>query len=183
MARARLVLLAACLALPGLLPAACSSRPQVRPEPEPILLPDRAPADFTLAVTVLAPEREPAETPPRSQRPARYIVEPSGALRAATGEGATPRVYPGITRQLTEPQWQRLWRLTADTGLLEPGSLARIDNTEIFFPSRDRATALIYIRQQGEEAHFAVRLPVGDASSAAVARLIDEVAALAWIPE
>lgn len=165
--------------------AACSSTPTVRPEPEPVVLPDAAPDDFALSVTVLGPATEPAEfdATPRPQRPARYIVEPDGILRAAIGPGATPRVYPGQTRQLDAGQVQRLWRLAVGTGLLDGGTLSRIDNTETFFPGRERTTALVYVRQGGVGSHFAVRLPVGDAESPGVAQLVDQLAELAWVPE
>ena len=166
------------LCLPG-----CSSTPRPLPEPEPVVLPDTTPEDFALSITVVGPSS--AETDidslPRAERPARYLVEPDGVLRAAIGPGATPRVYPRQTRQLDQAQVQRLWRLVGETGLLEPTTLTRIDNTEIFFPQRSRPTALVYIRQQGTGSHFAVRLPVGDAESPAVGQLIDELAGLAWV--
>jgi len=163
----------------------CSSTPAARPEPEPVVLPDLAPADFALGITVLSPAADPVriDATPRPQRPARYIIEPDGVLRAAIGPGATPRVYPGRTRQLDTAQMQRLWRLASNTGLLDGDTLTRIDNTETFFPSRERTTALIHIRHEGQSRHFAVRLPVGDAESPAVLQLIDQVAQLAWVPD
>lgn len=165
--------------------AGCSTSPRPLAEPEPVVLPDRAPDDFALSITVVGPASgaEPAEDLPRAQRPARYLVEADGILRAAVGPGSTPRVFPRETRQLNKAQVQRLWRLVGETGLLQPTTLTRIDNTETFFPQRARPTALVYIHQQGEGSHYAVRLPVGDAESPAVAQLIDEVAALAWIEE
>ncbi len=181
---------AACAALAmvgvvlALLPG-CSSPPRPIAVPEPIVLPDEAPEDFALSITVISPAsaEAPIDDLPRPQRPARYVVEPDGVLRAAIGPGATPRVYPRQTRRLDAGQVQRLWRLVGETGLLEPTTLTRIDNTETFFPQRSRPTALVYIRQQGAGSHFAVRLPVGDAESAAVGQLIDELAELAWVPE
>lgn len=165
--------------------AACSSTPRPLPEPEPVVLPDRAPDDFALAITIIGPatNETPIDERPRPQRPARYVLEPDGVLRAAIGPGATPRVYPRQTRQLDAAQMQRLWRLVEQTGLYATTTLTRIDNTETFFPQRSRPTALVYVRQQGEGAHFAVRLPVGDAESAATLQLVDELAALAWVPE
>ena len=158
MSVARSIAVATCL---WLLLAGCSSAPVVRREPEPAVLPDQAPDDFALAITILGPATDPAEidATARPLRPARYIVEPDGVLRAAIGPGATPRVYPGQTRQLDAGQMQRLWRLTAGTGLLDGDTLTRIDNTETFFPSRERTTALVYARQGGAGSHFAVRLP------------------------
>jgi hypothetical protein len=148
-------------------------------------LPEHAPPDFTLGVTVLSPAAtaEEIDAAARAERPGRYIVEPDGVLRAAIGAAATPRVYPGQTRRLTAGQVERLWRLVAASGLLEPGSLTRIESTETFFPARERATALVYVRWGGDSSHHAVRLPLGDVESEAVGRLIDEVAELAWVPE
>ncbi|MBK7403703.1 MAG: hypothetical protein IPJ41_03475 [Phycisphaerales bacterium] len=171
--------------LVGAMLVGCSSTPIVRPKPEAPPLPEHAPDDFTLSITVMGPAAtlEEATAAPRPQRPARYIIEPDGILRAAVGPGATPRVFPGQTRQLDDAQIERLWRLTTNTGLLEPDTLARVENTETFFPSRDRPTALLYIKEDGHTASYAVRLPIGDAESPAVTQLIDEIAAMAWIPE
>jgi hypothetical protein len=175
-----LAMVAVCVGLCG-----CSSAPpQKEEEPEPVVLPEHAPEDFTLSVTVMGPAtREGIDERARAERPARYIVEPDGALRAAIGPGATPRVYPGQTRRLTGEEMQRVWRLVVNTGLLEPGTLTRIESTETFFPRRERTTALIYVRERGDETHYAVRLPVGDVESPGVVQLIDEVAGLAWVPE
>lgn len=180
-----LFLLACWGGLSGGLLVGCASAPPPLPEPEPVLLPERAPADFALGITVMPPAREqaPLHELPVPERPGRYLVEPDGVLRAAIGPGATPRVYPRQTRRLNEAQVQRLWRLTVETGLLEPGTLTRIDNVETFFPQRSRPTALVYIRWSGEDSHHAVRLPVGDAESDEVASLIGELAALAWVEE
>lgn len=163
----------------------CSSAPPVKRVAEPVELPERAPADFTLGVTVLSPAvtAEEIDAAARAERPARYIVEPDGVLRAAIGAGASPRVYPGETRRLTAEQVERVWRLVAASGILEPGSLTRIESTETFYPGRERATALVYVRQGGEASHHAVRLPLGDVESDGVAQLIDEVAELAWVVE
>ncbi len=142
------------------------------------------PEDFTLSITVVVPGIDEAALASlsRAEKPARYIVEPDGILRAAVGPGATPRVFPGQTRRLSDAQLNRLWRLVRETGLLESGSITRISNTETFFPPPGRATALISITADGRVRAFAVRLPVGDPPSAATTQLIDEVAELAWIP-
>jgi hypothetical protein len=180
-------LLAAALVGAGL---SCAGAPRTRPEPKPVVLPERAPLDFTLGVTVLEPtggrgprQATPIDERPLAERPARYIVEPDGVLRVALGAGVNPRVFPRQTRQLTADQMQRLWRLTVDTQLHAPETLTRIDNTETFFPHRSRPTALVYVKRDGVATHHAVRLPVGDAESAALTRLITELARLAWVPE
>jgi len=146
--------------------------------------PEQMPDDFTLSITVRAPGVDEAVLAgrPRSERPGRYIIEPDGVLRAAIGPGATPRVFPGQTRRLDDRQMDRLWRLVLETGLLEPGSITRIENTETYFPYPGRSTALISITAEGQTTYFAVRLPVGDAPSRATAQLIEAIADLAWIP-
>lgn len=147
-------------------------------------LSDEMPADFTLSITVVAPgvDETALTTLTRAEKPARYIVEPDSVLRAASGPGATPMVFPGQTRTLNEAQLRRIWRLVRETGLLDSGSITQIPTTETFFPPPGRSTALISITANGQVRAFAVRLPVGDPPSVATTQLIDAVAELAWIP-
>lgn len=74
------------------------------------------PADFALSVTVMTPGRDTDDdgrdlTVGRdlADRPARYIVEPDGLLRAAVGAGASATVFPRRTKYLTDRQMASLW--------------------------------------------------------------------------
>ena len=93
--------------------SACRSGPE---EPAGGAIPTgetRPPADFALAVTVLGEEG----TTGWVLEPARFVVEPDGVLRAATGAGVGPTVYPSRTRRLTEPQINELYAMVVRAGL------------------------------------------------------------------
>lgn len=49
--------------------------------------------------------------------PARFVIEPDGVLRAATGAGVGPTVYPPRTRRLTDPQVREVYNIVTRQGL------------------------------------------------------------------
>ncbi len=73
----------------------------------------RPPEDFALAVTVMGEEG----TTNWLLQPARFVVEPDGVLRAATGAGVGPSVYPPRTRRLTQAQMNDLYAVVVRSGL------------------------------------------------------------------
>ncbi|HRQ73199.1 MAG TPA: hypothetical protein PLU35_09245 [Phycisphaerales bacterium] len=162
----------------GVLAASCASRPA---DPERFT---SAPADFTLSVTVLSPARSMAEVdrlPPRA-RPACYLVEPDGAFRVAVGPAASPTVFPSLARQLTREQVDRVWSLARDAGILDADHPGRVQNVETFVrPAGDATVVLLYAGFAGSQRHVAVALDGAHADPAAVAPLIDELNALAWM--
>jgi hypothetical protein len=112
------------------------------------------PADFSLSVTVMTPGRETDDTGrdlsfgrDLADRPGRYIVEPDGLLRAATGAGATTRLYPPRTKYLTDRQMSDLWRklewMRPDLQIGDPGEDAPI--------RPDHSTAIIHIAANGRK--------------------------------
>ncbi|MBX3317712.1 MAG: hypothetical protein KF902_12720 [Phycisphaeraceae bacterium] len=110
----RLLVPMICVLLASVLLAGCAS--QTKPTHVPVRGTDY-PTDFALSVTVMTPGRETDERgrdltfgKDLAERPARYIVEPDGLLRAAVGAGATTRVYPPRTKYLTDLQMADLWR-------------------------------------------------------------------------
>lgn len=49
--------------------------------------------------------------------PARFVIEPDGVLRAATGAGVGPTVYPPRTRRLTDAQVNEVYSVVTRQGL------------------------------------------------------------------
>lgn len=88
--------------------AGCGARP-ARTD----AFPPRPPADLTIAVTVIAAEGSMPE-------PARFVIEPGGQLRAATGAGSAPDTLPPRTRLLTDAQVTQLYGIIAREGLALP---------------------------------------------------------------
>ncbi len=149
-------------------------------------LPEWAPDDFSLSVTVVAPDtsRDPS-TLARWQRPARYIVEPGGLFRASVRPGARVDAYPPPIRTLSRAQVESLWAsVRADSWMSEPpaGSKAvAMPEIETMPPEVQRRTALVWIRAVGERRGVAVPLAAGGPESDAAARLVDQLAELAWV--
>lgn len=123
------------------------------------------PADFSLSVTVMTPGQE-TDAKGRdltfgkdlADRPGRYIVEPDGLLRAATGAGATTRVYPPRTKYLTDRQMADLWKklewMRPDLQIGDPG-----EDTPI---RTDHSTAIIHLTAHGRRTTRVVNLEEDD---------------------
>ncbi len=100
------------------------------------------PPDFSLSVVVIGADRgagweelTPAEQErvPRQLLSARFIVEPDGTLRAATGPGCREETYPAIVRVLSRGQMLDLWRAVRNHALIaaeETHGLANPDNAQ-----------------------------------------------------
>lgn len=152
----------------------------------PVSLPEQAPEDFALSVTVATPDpnRDPS-TLARWQRPARYIVEPGGSFRASVRPGARVDAYPPPIRTLSRAQIETLWAsVRADSWMSEPpaGSKAAASpEVETMPPEIQRRSALLWICAAGKRRGVVVPLAAGSPESDAAARLIDQLAELAWV--
>src|SRR5262245_9284621 len=160
----------------------CASNSPPPPPVEPPL-PDDRPDDFVLAATVYSPQTMREARIPRSLRPARYIVEPDGSLRAAVGPGADATTYPGRTRQLTPAQFDTLWRSVRTSGLLDPDNPARENDPEVLTRSSDRTTALIYVGFNDRRITLRVLLDRAGPGAVETEKLIDRLAEWAWIKD
>src|SRR5437868_1660258 len=89
-------------------PACSSHRQEVADQLTPQASP---PADFALALTILAPSKTRADKLPRGQRPARYLLAADGALRASQGMGASTLDFPPVVRNLRDAQRQEIWAM------------------------------------------------------------------------
>ncbi|MFI4894320.1 MAG: hypothetical protein ACIAQ0_12945 [Phycisphaerales bacterium JB058] len=96
-----------------LLVSACRSGPATGPAGVIPTGDPRPPADFALAVTVMGEEG----TTGWVLEPARFVIEPDAVLRAATGAGVGPTVYPPRTRRLTDVQINDLYSIITREGL------------------------------------------------------------------
>jgi hypothetical protein len=161
--------------------ASCSSSPKT-PSPEPADLPEQTPGDFALSVTVYSPASEPGQIDalPRSLRPARYIVEADGLLRAAIGPGATSTTFPPGSRRLEQRQIDRLWVLIRRSPFLDKGFPGRIPSEDTYRPRRDRTTAVVGVTWLNRQGSFRVVLDRSDNDALLAERLADELSELAW---
>ena len=155
------------------------------PPPAPVVaaLPDARPADFVLAATVYSPKGMAGVKLPRSLRAARYIVEADGVLRAGLGPGAQATTYPGQTRRLTAREFDALWRMVRESGLLDSASAWRVDDPEGITRASDRTTALVYVGYEGKRTTLRMLLDRSGPEAVAAERLIDRLAEWAWVGE
>ena len=149
----RAITLALLLPLGALAPLGCSSSGKATSAAEASPA-DAYPVDFALSVTVMTRGRETDDTGrdlsfgrDLADRPGRYIVEPDGLLRAATGAGATTRVYPPRTKYLTDRQMADLWRKVE---WMRP-DLDRGDPGEYVTARPDASTAIIHLAANGRK--------------------------------
>lgn len=166
MARA-LTLLCLILTLTGL--PACSA-PASRD------LPSARPADLSLGLTVFGPDNAVKRG---GQRPARYLVEPDGWLRAAVGPGADETVHPPRARWLTDAERDELWSRVRATGLDSVERPLRLDNPEGFMPPAGRRVYLIELTAGGRR--VAAAMPEGEPATEPFIDLADALAAWSWV--
>ncbi|MFN0012816.1 MAG: hypothetical protein ACKVS8_14375 [Phycisphaerales bacterium] len=137
------------------------------------------PSDFALGVTVY-PVQTGGSTAglalPAYARPARYILEPGGALRVATGTGLTASTVPPITRTLAPEEAAALYTAMRDANLLVAGHGGTIGFPTAYVPPPHRSTTLISYSADGRRASLA--LPASDPS---VRPLVEKLAALGWV--
>ena len=134
-----------------------------------------SPGDFALGVTVLGTKDAP--TLPRSQRPAQYLLQSDGVLRVAIGAGVEPSTYPPRVRRLSQRQVERVWSLVQAAGITQTGHPGRVDDIQSFRPTPRDGWALLDVTAKGERHAVALRVDEHEPT----ARLVDELADLAWI--
>ena len=152
-------------------------------------LPEDRPADFGLHAVVFAAHDETDRTGSTpgtagisramdpALRPASYIVEPDGRLRAHFGTGAGRAGLPPIARQLSRAQLDEIYSLAMASGLLDSEAGA-IDSIGAFTPERPGGSvAAIEAAAAGRITSVAV--PAADSTSEAYA-LLRRLAELTW---
>jgi hypothetical protein len=171
------LLIALLLAGIGLLLVGCgSSTPNQRLiralEQNPFL-----PRNFTLGVTVVG-EGDPSDP---AFRPARYIVEADGLLRAAVGPGASPSTFPPVTRRLDDSQLTTLWAMVETAGILKDPDPARIGNPELVEPRRGQTVIVVAARADRLSRASAFELVPADEEVGRVLPLVRQLAEYAWV--
>jgi len=137
---------------------------------------DTPPAAFGLSVTVI---RGDAATPNPLHRPARYVLEADGWLRAGTGPGATRETLPPRVRRLTHTQRQRLWDLTRDSGLLDPDCPVRIASGDGPIPTR--AHPLLLVTAETGRGRFSCAVALESVLGEPYEPMLEALSGWAWV--
>jgi hypothetical protein len=157
------------LALLPLALAACASAPPRGFGPPP---------DFALSVTLLAPPQGDA-----SVRPAWYVLDADGQLRAALGERLPGSPVPPIARHLSHREVADLWHAASAAGFTGPAARdARAGARDIPPVGLSRPTALVYVAADGQRRSFQVDLTGEDSQSAGAADLAQRLLILSGAP-
>ena len=143
--------------------------------------PNRAPADFSLGVTVFQP-RERGPLP----EPTRFVLEADGILRAAMGEGASGQTFPLRTRRLSRDEVDQLFRLSRDAGLFErpttddeialSNAAATIQTSHRLGPAAGGIVVTASVSGAGERLHHGFQ----SGTRGAMNPLVDELSRLVW---
>ncbi len=128
------------------------------------------PGSFGVAVAVLPGAGRGAH---QSAEAARYILEPDGSLRAATG-ATDAREFPRIVRRLDAHARARVYRLTLATGAHDPAPDRRVAAPELYDPQMPTTVVTVGWGEGRSAASFEPDDP--DARA-----LADELARLAWV--
>jgi hypothetical protein len=145
------------------------------PAPDPSALEPSRPADFALGLTVFGPVSDTARP---GQRPARYLLEPDGWLRAAIGPGANQTVHPTLARWLDAPTRDALWAMARGASLGGDG-VTPIESPERFDPPAGRRVYLIELTAGGHR--YSAAVSEGDPGAGPIAAIADRLAGLAWV--
>jgi hypothetical protein len=145
-------------------------------------LEDRAPADFTVDVTVLVGRGAPDALLVEGQQ-AKYVVLPDGTLHADAGPFIDSSTRPGRSRILYGDQLQSLWGLLVQTGFTRIADANGPPNPDLLTVPPKQRLAILTFRAGGRTWTFVRRTQGDEALDPAAARIIRTLAALAWIPD
>ncbi len=144
----------------------------------PAPVPEQAPPDFTVSITVLDKPGSRAQRP-RDQRAARYVLGPDRTLRALVGRTTRVTQYPPPMRQLRDAQYQEVWQFVRQAGYLDLPDTAHIAESETIDPQVKKPTAVVYVRADDRQRSAIIELDATDAGTTRA--LIDKLGALAWV--
>ncbi len=142
-------------------------------------MPDAAPADFVLAVTVYAQNAD-ANPRPTAMVPARYILETDATLRVSVGPGSSASSFPRPMRNLNTVQLERCWQLVRAIGLDQQTldeAIRPVSSPEIYSPSDEHEVVyLLEIRSLNTQ--HAYEINPGNPGARA---LVEHLASLGWL--
>lgn len=139
-------------------------------------LPENAPPDFTLAVTVFVPDGANWGAYSQPFTPARYILEPNGSLRVGIGAGVSEQMYPPVTREVARSSVHDVWADTTRCGVAGSGTRRKAAPQSVAQP-----TAHISIRWDDRWDEGVIVLTDQNAKADAARTLISRLGALAWM--
>lgn len=139
-------------------------------------LPEARPADLVLGLTVYGPD---SGVRRGGQRPARYLVEPDGSLRAAVGGGAVESVHPPIARRLTDAERDELWAMVRAAGINRVSASMRLNSAQHYTAPAGRRVYLVELAGGG--GRWVAAMPEGEPDAERAGDIADRLAGWAWV--
>ncbi len=162
----------------------CAGTPPAPPPPissAPPAWPEAAPSDFSLSAAVAAPAGfgSGSRDIPRAMRPGRFLLESNGRLRWS-GSARIGAALPPIVRELDRGAIEELWRAARGSGAFDAAPDTGNPDRPLI-SGGNAASARLELLAGGRQR--VVTLPLDRASPEAIAaeRLVDRLAALAWV--
>lgn len=137
------------------------------------------PEDFTIAVAVHNPGA--ARGTPPALRPARFVFEADGTLRAAPSPAG--RGWPPPVRTLPPSVQDEFWRLVRDSGLLERDSPYRAFGPVVIDSNQAGAVAVFDLAYAGAQVRALVPLDRATDEAVLAETIVGRLAQLAWVRE
>ena len=142
--------------------------------------PQARPGDFAMHVVVHPPDASRDEPLPRWVRPASYVVEPDGRLRALFGPGAVHGRFPPIARQLEPGEIRRLYDMVLTSDLLDLDAPGRVSSVRTYEPAEGHAGTAVFDLAAANQRRVVAREIGGEPGP--VRDIVDRLAEMTWQP-
>lgn len=145
--------------------------------------PEQRPDDFALSVLVRPAQgdQDPMEAE-RWGRPAMYVIEPDGTLRAEFGPGVTGEHFPVIARRLDPEQADALYAQARASGILEPDAAGLVGSPLDSAGEPGSPEARICVIVDGHTRYLAIPLTGSpeQGGKPGASSVVDALAELTW---
>lgn len=148
----------------------------------------RLPPDFAVSATLLLPGDVAAPGAPTWVRPAWYVVEADGRLRAREGVRSPAATLPPLVRQLRYEDVRELWSTVRAGGLMGDTNADVVDSVSVASGVQElpragvvRPTVALYISGGGTRRGYLVDISMDDAAAQRTRDLTARLAALAGV--
>lgn len=148
----------------------------------------RVPPDFAVSVTLLLPGDVPSPGAPTWVRPAWYVVEADGRLRAREGVRRPTATLPPLVRQLRYEDVRELWSTVRAGGLSEDANADVVDSVSVASGVQElpragvvRPTVALYVSGGGKRRGYLVDITMDDAAAQRTRDLTARLATLAGV--
>lgn len=148
----------------------------------------RLPPDFAVSATLILPGDVATLGTPAWVRPAWYVVEADGRLRAREGVRTPAATLPPLVRQLRYEDVRELWSTARAGGLIGDANADVVDSVSVASGAQElprggvvRPTVALYVSGGGTRRGYLIDISMDDAAAQRTRDLTARLAALAGV--